>query len=184
LKAWQGAPPELSFQALYDRWFGDVSRWVRNLGAREADCDDLVQEVFLVVHRRFHEFDGRNAGAWLHQITRRKVRDHSRLLWVKRLFGSSDVPLTRVALATQRSPLDELEAKHERELLTRSLEELSEEQRATFVLFQIEGTSGEHIAELAGVPINTVWARLFKARQKLRKEFQRRERLQPRRRSA
>lgn len=184
MKAWQGAPPEFSFQALYERWFGDVSRWVRNLGAREADCDDLVQEVFLVVHRRIHEFDGRNAGAWLHQITRRKVRDHSRLLWVKRLFGSSDVPLTRLALATQRSPLDELEAKHERELLTRSLEELSEEQRATFVLFQIEGTSGEHIAELVGVPVNTVWARLFKARQKLRKEFQRQERLQPRRRSA
>lgn len=184
LNAEQGVSLNLSFQALYDVWFEDVSRWVRALGARQADCDDLVQEVFLVVHRRLHQFDGRNAGAWLYQITRRKVRDHGRLFWVKRLFPSSEVPLTQLALATQRTPLDELETKHERELLTRSLDELSADQRAAFVLFQIEGSSGEHIAELAGININTVWARLFKARQKLRKELQRLETLQPRRRSA
>ncbi|HVY25660.1 MAG TPA: sigma-70 family RNA polymerase sigma factor [Polyangiaceae bacterium] len=171
MKAWQGAPLEPSFQALYERWLEDVTRWVRAMGAREADCDDLVQEVFLVVHRRLHEFDGRNAGAWLHQIARRKVRDHGRMLWVKRLFGSSDVPLARLGLASQRSPLDELETKHERELLTRSLNELSEDQRAAFVLFHIEGSSGEQIAELSGVKLNTVWARLFKARQRLRNEL-------------
>jgi len=46
LKAAQGVPENVSFQALYDLWFKDVSRWVRALGTREADCDDLVQEVF------------------------------------------------------------------------------------------------------------------------------------------
>src|SRR6186713_640187 len=78
-----GSPPDLTFDGLYERWFADVSRWVRALGGAEADRDDLVQEIFLVVHRRLSDFDGQNVTGWLYQIARRKVRDHRRLLWVK-----------------------------------------------------------------------------------------------------
>ena len=172
MKPWQSLPLERSFDALYERWFDDVTRWVRALGAREADCDDVVQEVFLVVHRRLAEFDGQNPGAWIYQIARRKVRDQARLLWVKRLFRHDCVPLSEV-MATQRSPLEELETKQKRELLVQLIGRLSEDQRKAFVLFQIEGTSGEHIARLDGVSVNTVWARLFKARKKLQRELQR-----------
>jgi DNA-directed RNA polymerase specialized sigma24 family protein len=35
------------------------------------------------------------------------------------------------------------------------------------VLFEIEGLSGEDIARLQEVPINTVWARIYKARKRL-----------------
>jgi hypothetical protein len=40
------------FRALYDAWFEDVSRWIVALGGIDADRDDIVQEVFLVVRRR------------------------------------------------------------------------------------------------------------------------------------
>lgn len=166
---------ELSFEALYDQWFGDVSRWVRALGAREADRDDLVQDIFLVVHRRLSDFDGQNVAGWLYQIARRKVRDYRRLLWVKHLFGSSSPPLADAMLATRQSPLDELLTKQKRDLLEQLLDKLNEDQRAAFVLFEIEGNSGEEIAVMQGVPINTVWARIHKARKKLQDQAERAE---------
>jgi RNA polymerase sigma-70 factor, ECF subfamily len=174
------APSELSFEQLYDQWFADVSRWVRALGSGEADRDDLVQEIFLVVHRRLSDFDGQNVAGWLYQIARRKVRDHRRLLWVKHLFGNSSLPLADAMLTTKQSPLDELETKHKRELLEQLLDKLNEDQRAAFVLFEIEGNSGEEIASLQGVPINTVWARIHKARKKLQDQAERFDKRQSR----
>jgi RNA polymerase sigma-70 factor, ECF subfamily len=158
---------ELSFEKLYDRWFEDVARWVRALGSGEADRDDLVQDIFLVVHRRLADFDGQNVAGWLYQIARRKVRDHRRLLWVKHLFGKTSIPLADSMLKTSSSPFDHLETKQKQELLEELLSKLSEDQRAAFVLFEIEGNSGEEIAALQGVPVNTVWARIHKARKKL-----------------
>ncbi len=175
-----GASSDLSFEGLYERWFEDVSRWVRALGAREAERDDLVQEIFLVVYRRLSDFDGQNVAGWLYQIARRKVRDHRRLLWVKHLFGNSSLPLVDAMLTTKQSALDELETKQKRELLAQLLEKLNEDQRAAFVMFEIEGSSGEEIAALTGVPINTVWARIHKARKKLQEQAQRFEKRQGR----
>jgi RNA polymerase sigma-70 factor (ECF subfamily) len=179
-----GAPSTPSFEELYDHWFEGVSRWVRALGAREADRDDLVQDIFLVVHRRLADFDGQNVAGWLYQIARHKVRDHRRLLWVKHLFGNTSAPLEDAMLATKQSPLSELETKQKRQLLESLLERLNEDQRAAFVLFEIEGSSGEEIAALTGVPINTVWARIHKARKKLQEQAERVEKRQGRGRSA
>lgn len=170
-------PSDLSFEQLYDQWFDEVSRWVRALGSG-ADRDDLVQEIFLVVHRRLPDFDGQNVAGWLYQIARRKVRDHRRLLWVKHLFGNTSLPLVDAMLTTKLSPLDELLTKQRRELLEQLLDKLNEDQRAAFVLFEIEGHSGEQIAALQGVPINTVWARIHKARKKLQDQAQRYEKRQ------
>ena len=60
------------------------------------------------------------------------------------------------------------------------LEKLNEDQRAAFVLFEIEGNSGEEIAAVMGVPVNTVWARIHKARKKLQEQAERFEKRQGR----
>jgi RNA polymerase sigma-70 factor, ECF subfamily len=163
-----GSPSTVpTFEQLYEQRFDDVSRWVRALGVREAERDDVVQDVFLVVHRRLQDFDGQNVTGWLYQIARRKARDHRHLTWVKHLFGVNRLPVGESTLAGQPGPLEELETKQKAELLERLLDTLNEDQRAAFVLFEIEGNSGEQIAELQAVPINTVWARIHKARKKL-----------------
>lgn len=161
------APEGSSFEQVYDQWFEEVSRWVRALGAREADRDDVVQDIFMVVHRRLPDFDGQNVPGWLYQIARRKVRDYRHLMWIKHLFGNSSVPLADEMLQTGQSPLDQLETRQKTQLFERLLDGLNADQRAAFVLFEIEGNSGEEIARLQGVPINTVWARIHKARKKL-----------------
>jgi len=155
---------------------------VAALGASEADREDLVQDVFIVAHRRLASFDGGNLAGWLYQIARRKVRDYRSLAWVKHFFAASRLPLLDSTLQTLQGPLDQLETSEKAELLTELLTTLNPEQRAAFVLFELEGLSGEEIARLQEVPINTVWARIYKARKKLQDAVESVDRASPRKR--
>lgn len=169
-----GARPEepaLTFQRLYDERFDDVRRWVGALGARPSDIPDLVQEVFLVAYRRLPDFEGENVAGWLYQITRRKIRDYRRLSWIKHIFTAKTLSTFKHSLALGADPLKQLEGHERTELLGRILDTLPDEQRAAFVLFEIEGYSGVAIAELQQVPVNTVWGRIYKARQKLQSQL-------------
>jgi len=157
----------LEFRAIYERWFSDVSRWIRAMGGPEAEREDLVQDVFVVVHRRLPYFDGHNLPGWLYQIARHRVRDFRRLLWVRHMFYGG-VPLSESLSKGGASPSDSLETSEKRALLERLLGRLNETERAALVLFEIDGYSGEAIAEIQGVPVNTVWARIYKARKKLK----------------
>jgi RNA polymerase sigma-70 factor, ECF subfamily len=173
-------PSDIAFERIYDEWFEHVSRWVAALGASEADREDLVQDVFIVAHRRLASFDGGNLAGWLYQIARRKVRDYRSLAWVKHFFAASRLPLVDSTLQTVTGPLDYLETREKVAVLAELLTTLNAEQRAAFVLFEIEGLSGEEIARLQEVPINTVWARIYKARKKLHEGAERLEREPPR----
>ena len=174
------SPSDASFERIYDEWFDHVSRWVAALGASEADREDLVQDVFIVAHRRLASFDGGNLAGWLYQIARRKVRDYRSLAWVKHFFAASRLPLIDSTLQTLTGPLEHLETREKVALLAELLKTLNTEQRAAFVLFEIEGLSGEEIARLQDVPINTVWARIYKARKKLHDAAERVDRALPR----
>jgi RNA polymerase sigma-70 factor, ECF subfamily len=165
----------LDFRSIYVRWFEEVSRWVRAMGGPDAEREDLVQDVFVVVHRRLPDFDGENVAGWLYQIARHRVRDFLRLVWVKHLLLGS-VPFTDGLVEGGASPADALETKEKRELLEVLLKKLNETERAALILFELDGLSGEQIATLQGVPVSTVWVRIHKARKKLRASLARYER--------
>jgi RNA polymerase sigma-70 factor (ECF subfamily) len=57
-----------------------------------------------------------------------------------------------------------LEARERTRLLYRLLDEVAESQRTTFILFELEGLSGEEVAKITGASINAVWVRLSRAR--------------------
>jgi RNA polymerase sigma-70 factor (ECF subfamily) len=155
----------LAFEEIYRAYFDEVYRWTRALGGPDAERDDLVQDVFLIVHRRLPEFDGKNLAGWLYQITRHRVRDFRRLRWFRLFLSKSQVEDNLVSPAL--GPEAALGHKERAAVLARWLAKLPEAQRAAFVLFEIEGYSGEEIARLQGAPLNTVWARIHKAREKL-----------------
>lgn len=152
------------FRALYDAWFDDVARWIVALGGIEADRDDIVQEVFMVVRRRLSSFDGANPAGWLYRITRRQVRDFRRRSWVRHIFTKRRVEEPDDLPHTGSTPAAALERKEDRRILHAILSKMREERRSAFVLFEIEGLSGEEIARIQSVPINTVWTRLYHAR--------------------
>lgn len=166
------APTPPDFDAIYEQWFDEVTRWVRAMGSPASDQEDLVQDVFLVAHRRLRDFDGANVGGWLYQIARRRVRDYRRLRWVKSVLLRR-APVSDGAPVKGPGPADSLETNEKRKILERLLERLNQTERAALVLFEIEGYSGQEIARIQGVPLNTVWARIHKARKKLRSELRR-----------
>lgn len=162
----------LRFDQVYRAYFDDVCRWVRALGGPEGEREDLVQDVFVIVHRRLVDFDGNNLAGWLYQITRHRVRDFRRRRWFRVLLRSERIDET-VAARTPEGPEAILDGREKQRLLAHLLSSLSECERAAFVLFEIEGRSGEEIALLQGVPINTIWTRVRKARAKLSARAQR-----------
>jgi RNA polymerase sigma-70 factor, ECF subfamily len=158
----------LTFEQVYSSSFNDVARWIRALGGLPADVEDLTQEVFLVVRRKLSGFDGRNLRGWLYRIAQRTVRDYRRRAWFRRVFlGGGNTPEHYDHATPDADPSELFERKEAEGLLHGLLGQMSEVRRTTFILFEIEGYSGEEIADLQGIPLNTVWTRLHHAR----KEF-------------
>lgn len=159
--------PEQRFRDIYERWFNDVVKWLYALGMPSSDTEDLAQEIFLVVGHKLDRFDGGNLPGWLYRITQLTVRDHRRRTWFKNLMlRRRNVDLARVALTTA-GPDVEYAGAESRRRFQALVAGMSEKLRTTFVLFEIEGYSGEEIARIQDVPLGTVWTRLHLAR----KEF-------------
>jgi RNA polymerase sigma-70 factor (ECF subfamily) len=158
---------EQQFREIYERWFDDVAKWLFALGVPRSDTEDLAQEIFLVVRRKLDRFDGGNLAGWLYRITQLTVRDHRRRAWFKNLtLRRRNVDLAQVELTTP-GPAAKYEEAENRRLLQALVAGMSEKLRTAFVLFEIEGYSGEEIARVQDIPLGTVWTRLHLAR----KEF-------------
>jgi RNA polymerase sigma-70 factor, ECF subfamily len=155
----------LEFDAVYVNHFHHVARWARALGGLSADIDDLTQDVFLVVRRKLSTFAGPSLPGWLYGITRKTVSDYRRRAFMRRLLSgvirSAEVSPEPTAVGSALGSFDQLEA---RQLMERALGQMSDLRRSAFVLFEIEGYSGEEIAELEQIPLATVYTRLHHAR--------------------
>lgn len=155
-----------NFESVYYHTYDDVSRWIRALGGPSSEREDLIQEIFLIVHRKLPRFDGVNLGAWLYRITAHRVRDFRRLSWFRYVFGTGALSVEKLESADP-NPVTSFETTEKRRELERLLSKLSSRLRATFVLFEIEGYTAEEIADLQDVSINTVRARIHRARKRL-----------------
>jgi RNA polymerase sigma-70 factor (ECF subfamily) len=152
------------FFAVYDAYFPYVWRNLRRLGVAEDAADDVAQDVFLVVHRRLGEFEGRSElRTWLYAIMLRTVRDHRRHVRRKRRPEVGAGPLD-VAVDPCGTPYDDAERAEEVERLYSLLGELDEKLRDVFVLSELEELPAPEIAQIAGLNVNTVYGRLRRAR--------------------
>jgi RNA polymerase sigma-70 factor, ECF subfamily len=138
-----------------------VRRVLRHRGVAERDLPDAQQEVFLVVHRKLAEFEGRSSlGTWLHRIAinvasehRRRARHRYELL--------VDAPGTQ---AVGPDPHAALEARDGLERLGAALAALSDEQRDVFLLREVAGLSMHEVADQLDLPLKTAFSRLYAAR--------------------
>jgi RNA polymerase sigma-70 factor (ECF subfamily) len=171
----RGSDPErpLRLRQLFQEHAAFVWRSLRRLGVHEADLDDQLQEVFLVVYRRLDEYEERDrARAWLYSICRRVAQTQRRTLRRRREDLSGELPDGRSA-PTQLVRVEEREAL---ELGHRLLAELPEEQREVFMLYEIEHIPMQQIADALGCPLYTAYSRLRAGRAKLMAELQSRRR--------
>jgi RNA polymerase sigma-70 factor (ECF subfamily) len=164
---------EADFRALYDAHFEFVWRSLRRLGVRETDVLDIAQKVFLVAHLKLAEFEGRSRmTTWLFSICQRVASDYRRSAPVRREVATEASELERVSEA-QGVALEQLEARQRARLAEAILDKVPQTQRVVLVLFELEGMSGEEIAELLEVSVGTVRSRLRLAREAFSREAKR-----------
>jgi RNA polymerase sigma-70 factor (ECF subfamily) len=155
------------FAEVYDAHVDFVYRSVRRLGVDASSVDDVVQELFLVVHRRLPEFEGRSSiKTWVFGIALRVVRDHRRTIRRKRLGADARADSTELdRLADEGlAPFEALARAEAAKVLEGLLDSLDDEKREVFVLAELEGMSVPEISEITGVNTNTIHSRLRVAR--------------------
>jgi len=146
-----------------------MHRQLRRLGAAPMDVEDLAQEVCIRVYERWATRDAtRPVRPWLYAFLFRVASDHRRRARRRHPHVVVDDSLTDHGSA--RDGESELEAERSRALLLRALEVLSDEQRHVFLLVDLEEHAVTEAAEILGVPLNTAYTRLRRARLALRDE--------------
>jgi RNA polymerase sigma-70 factor (ECF subfamily) len=175
---------ELTFDSVYDAYSAFVWRSVCRLGIAPGSAEDVVQEIFLVVHRRLAQFEERTSmAAWLFAIVIRAVRDHRRTQRRKspsQLPGAGDVDPDSLVDSRARNPLQAAEHHETVRTLYAVLDELNGERREVFVLAELEQLTAPEIAHALGVNLNTVYWRLRTARREFEKALARHRAVQER----
>lgn len=148
-----------------------VWRSARRMRVPESSLDDVVQDVFVVVHRRLSDYDpGAPLRGWLYGVLKRVVADH------KRRARRKDSPLSGSELdedgeerftSSAPSPTSLVERSEAVTLLDRLLAQLSAEKAEVLVLAHLEQLTVPEIAEGTGENLNTVYSRLRTARREL-----------------
>ncbi|MBS2019704.1 MAG: RNA polymerase sigma factor [Deltaproteobacteria bacterium] len=146
------------FRRIFLEHFAFVCRSLQRLGVREADVEDVSQELFLAALRAFGEWDrSRPIKPWLFGFAFRFAANYRRLGWHRgRTLEDSPVsPKVHDKLAAKIT-------------VSRALETLDDDKRAVLVMHDLEGMSAPEIGEALGIPLNTVYSRVRLARDAFR----------------
>jgi RNA polymerase sigma-70 factor (ECF subfamily) len=142
---------------------GFVTRVLLRAGVAERDLPDVEQEVFLVVHRRLPEFEGRSRlRTWLCRIALNLASDYRRRACNRR------ESLREVAGESHADEACPLERRDTLACVATALDLLSDEKREVFLLHEIEELSMHDVARRTRVPLKTAFSRLYCARRELR----------------
>lgn len=137
-----------------------VWRVVRRFGVPEADAEDAVQEVFLVVAKRLDAYEERGAlRPWLVSIAR-QVAQHARRARFRHERKVQALP----ASESHDDPERRLAQNEALAFVNAFLAELDRDQAMVFYLADVEGLGVPEIAASLGVKLNTAYGRLRLAR--------------------
>jgi RNA polymerase sigma-70 factor (ECF subfamily) len=141
--------------------FRGVATLLRRLGVRPGDVEDVTQELFLTVHRRWADYDpARPVRPWLRAFAVRAAADYRQLARVRRERSDDTLDPTDEAAGADA----QIEARDQRRAVMEALDALAPERRDVLVLVDLEESPVPEAAEALGVPLNTAYSRLREAR--------------------
>jgi RNA polymerase sigma-70 factor (ECF subfamily) len=161
-----------SFESIYQQYFDFVWSSVRRLGVGNAAVDDVVQEVFIVIHSRLDTLEQPEAlRSWIYGIVRRTVSSHHRAQRTKEASGAA----LAAEPETRRSPtpFDFADQNDQVRLLGHILAELDEPKREVFMMVELDELTVPEVAEILDIPLNTAYSRLRAARQAFEEAIER-----------
>jgi RNA polymerase sigma-70 factor (ECF subfamily) len=153
------------FDEIYEQHVDFVWRSARRMGVGEGHLDDVVQQVFIVVHRRLPELlEPASTKSWIFSIVHRVVADYRRTLRRKSPHWFGGDPIEPDELAAAGTPHDDLVRAEGEQLLTRLLAQLDGDKRTVFMLAELEQMTAPEIAIATGLSVEKVYSRLRAAR--------------------
>lgn len=155
----------LQFEDVYSEHFDFVWRAARGLGMGIGSVDDVVQEVFLIVHRKLHTLESPGAlKSWLFGITRRVCKDHRRSMARRGPHVELD---QQREVDPGKDPQAHLVGRQEMRIVEQYVADLDEENRALFFLTLLEGLPIADAAKALNLNANTTYSRVRTLRQEL-----------------
>lgn len=157
--------PVSSFKALYRQYFHFVWSAARRFGVPPDAMDDLVQEVFIVIHGKLETLEKPEAlHSWIYSVVRRTASNYRRALRTREAAGIlQEAP--NEAESHEPTPFDRLKTNADLKLLVSLLAELDDPKREVFELIEIDELTVPEAAEVLEIPLNTAYSRLRAARQ-------------------
>jgi len=154
----------LAMQVLFARHHVRVYRFALRIVGNAAAAEDLTSEVFLNVWRQADRFKAHSTvSTWLLAIARNKAFTALRSRHAESLDDTTAATIEDPA----NDPELELQAKDRSNVLRRCLTQLSPEHREMIDLVYYHEKSINEVAEIVGIPLNTVKTRTFYARKRL-----------------
>jgi RNA polymerase sigma-70 factor, ECF subfamily len=158
-----------AFRELFLLHRGMVTRVVSRFLGPSPDVEDVVQEVFVQVHRALPSFRGdAKLSTWLYRLAVNVTKMHLRHRRIRPPRATDEAWEDAAAPVDTAEPPDEAMARQRRvRALYRLLDTLPEKKRTVLVLHDLEGLDARRIAEVVDAPVVTVRTRLFYARRAL-----------------
>jgi len=147
---------EYNLEKLIDMYGEKLLRYATAILNNHQDAEDIVQDVFLSVYKKYESFDGANISAWLYKIT---YNQSINKLKRRKLFIFGDIPEDTVAPEDAEFSDNTLEA----------LSKLKPEERALLYAKIVEGYDYDELAKQMNKSPATLRKRYERARKKLAK---------------
>jgi len=172
-----GAEDRDAFRLVVERHSRSLFRLAYRMTGNEQDAEDVVQETFLRAYRRLNRFESRSSfSTWLYRIAVNCSLDFSRKRRQqdeRQVAPNPEAPDPVLSLPATDPSADRLVMSAEvREKVQTTMNDLTEKERAAFVLRHYEGLSIDEVARAMNLKANAAKNNIFRAVQKLRRALE------------
>jgi RNA polymerase sigma-70 factor, ECF subfamily len=158
---------ESTTSQIWNEFAAQLRRFIANRIRNDSDTEDLLQEVFIKIHRNIHQLeDQTKLHAWVYQITRNTITDYYRHRETTTSSDSSEIPDHLM----QDEPTEEVETEVAT-WLKPMIEDLSDKYREALLLTDIQGLTQAELAAQLNLSLSGAKSRVQRAREKLKEKM-------------
>ena len=163
---------EQDFEAIVEKYSDFVYNLTYRILGNHADAEDAAQDAFLAAYRNFHRFRGDSSvSTWLYRIATNVALLKLRKDRQRRMIPHVDYEDVQLVSPSEGPEKLALNAEL-RERLEQGLDSLPANLKTAVVLRDVQDLSNEEAAEILGVSVSSLKARLHRGRVLLRKYLQ------------
>ncbi|MDZ7343038.1 MAG: sigma-70 family RNA polymerase sigma factor [candidate division KSB1 bacterium] len=168
---------QTAYAELMQRYHGPLFNLLYKMVRSKEETEDLVQEAFMKAFASLASFNEEFAfSTWLYKIAINNTIDHLRKKKLRtysldKPIQSREGELKRELPDVHSSTDHDLLSTEKSRLISHAIEELPEKYRRVILLRHSDELSYEEIAAITHVPLGTVKARIFRAREMLKRKL-------------